>query len=62
MRTPSWDEMTELIARALWDVVPYARAFGWDEHPSEDTREHYRDRARKLQRQFYITRRISWEE
>lgn len=54
--------MTELIARALWDVVPYARAYGWDEHPSEDTREHYRDRARKLQRQFYITRRISWEE
>ncbi len=47
----------ETLAKALWDIVPYARAYGWDEHPNEEVRSHYRDRARKLLDQFLIYER-----
>lgn len=46
--------MIESVARALWEVVDYPRPFEWHNHPNEDVREHYRDRARKLLRQFDI--------
>ncbi|AFQ97368.1 hypothetical protein FGG47_gp34 [Mycobacterium phage Rebeuca] len=47
-------DLTEQVARALWDIVPYDRVFEWDEHPNEDVREHYRERARNLLSQFVM--------
>ncbi|MDP7733671.1 hypothetical protein [Mycobacterium paragordonae] len=46
--------IVESLARALWEVVDYPRMYEWHEHPHESTREHYRDRARKLLTQFDI--------
>ncbi|WJJ56490.1 hypothetical protein PROPHIT493_33 [Mycobacterium phage prophiT49-3] len=47
----------EDLAKALWDVVPYDRFYEWEEHPNEEIREHYRDRARRLLRWFRIERK-----
>lgn len=48
-------DVIEVLAKALWEVVPYDRVFSWDEHPfPEIIQEHYRDRARKLLGQFII--------
>lgn len=57
--------IVERLARALWEVVDYSRGFEWDEvHPDatqerfrEQTREHYRDRARTLLKQFDVKER-----
>lgn len=46
--------MTETLARALWDVVPYDRVMPWEE-ASAEVQEHYKARARQLLTQFDIT-------